>query len=76
MFCSSNIWVHLLRGAAAFALIAGALLFKDWGWMGTSLALLGALLLLRGCPMCWLIGLFETLGNGRTARGKQTPPTQ
>jgi hypothetical protein len=25
--------------------------------------LLGALILLRGCPMCWLLGLFETISN-------------
>ena len=28
---------------------------------------IGAFLLLRGCPMCWLLGLFQTIAN-RKAR--------
>ncbi|MCX2860411.1 hypothetical protein OOZ63_00975 [Paucibacter sp. PLA-PC-4] len=43
MFCSRFIAFHLLRGAAATAL------------------LLGAVLLMRGCPMCRPLGLFETV---------------
>ncbi len=65
MFCSSSVSVHLLRGAAAFALIAAALFFNGLGLMGSGLALLGAFLLLRGCPMCWMMGLFETIAKGR-----------
>ncbi|MCV2360091.1 hypothetical protein LNV08_14020 [Paucibacter sp. TC2R-5] len=64
MFCSSSVSLHLLRGAAAFALIAAALMLKGLGAIGSGLALVGALLLLRGCPMCWLMGLFETIAKG------------
>ncbi|MCV2356782.1 hypothetical protein LNV09_21795 [Paucibacter sp. B2R-40] len=70
MFCSSSVSIHLLRGAAAFALIAAALLFNQWGQIGSGLALVGAFLLLRGCPMCWLMGLFETIAKGRNSNGK------
>lgn len=69
MFCSSSVWVHLLRGIAAFALIAAALHFKSSGTLGSGLALVGALLLLRGCPMCWLVGLLLTIAKGRKSNG-------
>lgn len=65
MFCSSSVSIHLLRGAAAFALIASALLFSGYGLIGSGLAIGGALLLMRGCPMCWLIGLLETIAQRR-----------
>lgn len=63
MFCSTSVSVHLLRGLAALALIMGALHFSAFGSVGliiATLAFIGAILLLRGCPMCWLVGLFET----------------
>ncbi|MDC6170677.1 hypothetical protein [Paucibacter sp. XJ19-41] len=61
MFCSRSITIHLLRGAAAALLLVLAL----WpgplaGWL-RAIALAGAVVLMRGCPMCWLLGLFETL---------------
>jgi hypothetical protein len=28
----------------------------------------GAFFFFRGCPMCWLMGLFETMANQRAAR--------
>ncbi len=65
MFCSSSVSIHLLRGAAAFGLIAAALSYNGLGTIGAGFALVGALLLLRGCPMCWLLGLFETIVKGR-----------
>lgn len=59
--CSLSITWHLLRGAGAFALIAVAMrLSAGHSWVGPP-AVVGALLLLRGCPMCWLIGLLERL---------------
>lgn len=60
-FCSRSITIHLLRGAAA-ALLLGLALWPapQQGWLRAG-ALLGAVLLMRGCPMCWLLGLFETV---------------
>lgn len=69
MFCSSSVSIHVLRGAAAFALIAAALHFNSFGTLGSGLALVGAFLLLRGCPMCWLVGLFMTIANRRNSNG-------
>ena len=66
MLCSTSVGIHLLRGAAAFALIFSVLYFS-LGWMGSALAIVGAVVLLRGCPMCWLMGLFETMARRRQA---------
>ncbi|MCV2369677.1 hypothetical protein [Roseateles oligotrophus] len=49
----------------AFALIAAALHFNSFGPLGSGLALVAAVLLLRGCPMCWFVGLFLTLAKRR-----------
>jgi hypothetical protein len=68
MFCSTSVSVHLLRGLGALALIFGAIYFSSFGIIGAvvaGLAFVGAIFLLRGCPMCWLVGLFETLRQGQ-----------
>ena len=66
MFCSTSIGVHLLRGLGAASLLA-----LSW-YVGArqpafTLAiipmLIGAVLLLRGCPMCWLMGLLEAVST-------------
>lgn len=72
MFCSSSVTVHLLRGLAAVVLLWVAFYFGAEDWLWTTLALVGALLLMRGCPSCWLIGLFETMA--RRQPDKQPQP--
>lgn len=61
MFCSTSVSVHLLRGAAALGLIFAAIYLSSYGVVWSALAGLGAIVLLRGCPMCWLMGLSETM---------------
>ena len=62
MFCSTSVSVHLLRGAAAaVGLIFAAIYLSSYGFVWSALAGIGAIVLLRGCPMCWLMGLFETM---------------
>jgi len=64
MYCSTSVGIHLLRGLAALGLIIGALYSSSYGSIGfvfAALAFVSAIVLLRGCPMCWLVGLFETL---------------
>lgn len=60
-FASKSIAVHLLRGiVGAGALYALIVLLKSniwWAWMLLPLAFF----LFRGCPMCWFVGLLETL---------------
>lgn len=61
MFASNTLIEHVLRGAVGIgALWLAVAIAASHPW--SSLAL-GALVLLafRGCPICWTIGLFETV---------------
>ncbi len=60
MFCSRSVGTHLLRGAAAMALLLAAMLLDGLPLLPRLAAFGGALLLMRGCPACWLVGLFQT----------------
>jgi hypothetical protein len=65
MFGSAFMGAHLLRGAAAAALLAWAIVHqtgRPWLSLGAGGA---ALVALRGCPMCWAMGLVETLSQRR-----------
>ena len=65
MFGSAFLGAHLMRGAAAAALLAWAIVHQTahpWLCLGAGVA---ALVALRGCPMCWTVGLVETLSQGR-----------
>lgn len=68
MFCSRSVSVHLLRGAAAIGLIFAAFFLNSYGFVWSIVAGIGAVVLLRGCPMCWLMGLFETLKQRQVAQ--------
>ena len=65
---SSSTSVHLLRGAVG--LIAAGLAIALLASVGPlSLALVPlAALAWRGCPTCWTVGLFGTLGDDRARR--------
>ena len=75
-FASSSIRIHIARGACAalFGVVAMLSLQTSTllGAVGGIAALGGALFMLRGCPMCWTIGLFETVAArvGRRADAK------
>jgi hypothetical protein len=69
MHCSRSVSVHVLRGAGALTLLVAALAFgREHVWLWP-LLLIGAVVLLGGCPMCWTIGLIETI-NRRGEAGK------
>jgi hypothetical protein len=61
MFASDSLFEHIIRGGIGIALLWWAIAIADTH----TLASLGLgvliLLLFRGCPICWTIGLFETL---------------
>lgn len=63
LFASQSLAGHLLRGAAAVALLYWAVAHQQTQPGLALLAGAGALVALRGCPVCWTIGLFETLGQ-------------
>jgi hypothetical protein len=65
VFGSALLGAHLMRGAVAAALLVWAVVDQaahPWLSLGAGLA---ALVALRGCPMCWTLGLVETLSQGR-----------
>lgn len=67
-FASASVPRHLLRGAVGFGAIVAALaLVPVVGMWSLVLAPVG-IVALRGCPMCWVIGLMETVSAGRLRR--------
>nr|WP_202488495.1 hypothetical protein [Streptomyces sp. SID5473] len=59
---------HLVRGGVGFgSLAASVLLLPVTGPVSLLLAPVG-LLALRGCPMCWTVGLIQTVSRGRLRR--------
>jgi hypothetical protein len=75
-FASPSIMIHLARGASAALLGFLAMLSLHTMTLGGSLGAVvaagGALFMLRGCPMCWTVGLFETVA-ARVARRSASP---
>ncbi|MER5728281.1 hypothetical protein ABT084_07950 [Streptomyces sp. NPDC002138] len=67
-YASATVPRHLARGALGFGALVGSLaLLPVTGPWSLLLAPVG-LVALRGCPMCWTIGLVETVSAGRLRR--------
>ena len=64
-FASSSIPVHLVRGVLAIAALTLSLWLlrapSPLAVPGAAALGVGGLVLLRGCPMCWTIGLVATI---------------
>lgn len=64
MFASRTVAEHVLRGVLGLALVVLAL--AQAGTHPVALLLvLPAVVLWRGCPTCWALGLAATLSRGR-----------
>lgn len=68
MFASKTLLEHLARGAIGLGAFMLALRFADTSIVLPLVLVPIALLALRGCPMCWLMGLGETLTARLTGR--------
>lgn len=67
-FASATVGAHLQRGLLGFVPIALALyLWPRVGLIALVPAVLGVVAL-RGCPMCWTIGLIQTVTRQRYRR--------
>ncbi len=65
MYCSQSIAIHLLRGLFALILLAIGI-YLSFSYLVIAIAcFVGALVLFRGCPMCWVVGLFETIAKNK-----------
>lgn len=61
MFASNTVIEHLLRGVAGMALLWLAIdiaYTHPFASLGLGIVVL---IVFRGCPVCWTIGLFETV---------------
>jgi hypothetical protein len=67
-FASASLSRHLARGAVGFGGLIGAFALLPIIGLISLLLLPVGLLALRGCPMCWTIGLIETISRGRLQR--------
>jgi hypothetical protein len=65
---STSLPRHLGRGAIGFGLLGSALALTPSVGPAALLLAPPALLALRGCPMCWIAGLIETVSAGQLQR--------
>jgi hypothetical protein len=78
-FASQTLTGHLIRGGAAFALLYFAIGQQHVHPFYAVAAGLAALAAMRGCPVCWTIGLLETVQQrisrttARARAGDRTP---
>lgn len=62
-FASKSVAEHLIRGGIAATAIYLTIAHGDeFGALGLGLVAVG-LVALRGCPMCWAVGLFDTVSS-------------
>jgi len=67
-FASRSLPAHILRGLVGFGSFAAAVALIPVFWPASVLLAPLGLLALRGCPMCWAIGLAQTVSRGRLRR--------
>ncbi|MER6396522.1 hypothetical protein ABT263_10715 [Kitasatospora sp. NPDC001603] len=67
-FASASLPRHLVRGAVGFGGLIGAFALLPVVGPAALLLLPIGVLALRGCPMCWTIGLIQTVSRGRLER--------
>lgn len=61
LFATRTLGGHLIRGAVAFAFLYAAVSQQHSHPVWSMLAGVLALAAMRGCPVCWTIGLVETI---------------
>jgi hypothetical protein len=59
-FASESLLGHLIRGGIAIMLLVWAIQHQMQPTLSI-LAGMGALIAFRGCPVCWTVGLIETV---------------
>ena len=66
IFAGTSLARHAARGAIGFGLLGSAFALAPSIGPATLLLAPAGLLALRGCPMCWTVGLVETVATGRS----------
>ena len=67
-FASTSLPRHLARGLLGFGSMAAGLALVPVLGLAALLLVPVGLVALRGCPMCWTMGLVQTLSAGRVRR--------
>ena len=64
VFGNKSLSLHLHRGLTGlgFVYLSIHLIGRPYGWTAF-LLMPAALWLLKGCPVCWTVGLFETIAH-------------
>jgi hypothetical protein len=60
-FGNRTIGLHLARGILGVAALYGSLSIMRGSFLPSLILLAAAIFLLKGCPMCWTLGLIETI---------------
>ena len=67
IFPSRTVLFHIFRGILGFGFLAIALEYSHTlGWW-TLVPVIAAIICLGGCPMCWIIGLIDTVLRRRAS---------
>lgn len=80
MFASSSVRVHVVRGIFGIGLLVAAFALVPRLGGAALLLAVPAVVLLRGCPTCWALGLAQTRAAARQRQLKsstsrpRTPP--
>ena len=61
VFGNRTIGLHILRGILALAAIYGSFSTMNYTIWPSIILLPAAIFLLKGCPICWTMGLIETI---------------
>jgi hypothetical protein len=72
-FGSKSVVLHLVRGCVGFGALATLALAPISPWWSIGLVPL-ALVALKGCPACWMMGLVETVAHRIKPRRTRTCP--
>ena len=67
-FASKSLPRHLFRGAVGFTSMIGSVALIPVTGPISLVLLAVAVVALRGCPTCWVVGLVETISRGRLQR--------
>ena len=70
VFGNRTLAIHLARGLVGIGAMAASILTMDRHWWPSLVLLPVAVWMLKGCPVCWLVGLFETLAHAVLRRSE------
>lgn len=68
LFASKSVPAHLARGSLGFGLLVGSVALIQFVGPISLILFPAGVVVLRGCPACWALGLVQTISQGRIRR--------